>query len=476
MTMKIDLKTLKGLNVMNGLLREQNLALKVGLSEKDKRVFNSLANLSGLNGPGINPFLQTPITSFNPLLQNNSYAPLTLDWTILMYAYKTHGIIQTMIDMPVTDALRGGIIIKSDGRASEDEIALLQDTLEEKGVLDVIMEARNWTRLFGGGALIVATDRPMNEPLDLKHLARTKMIELYACNRWELASPWRTSATYNFYGKTLDASRVRTMCGKTPPYTLRWQLAGWGLSELERFYEDFNTYLRVKNVIYELLYEAKVDVWKFKDFATQMLSAEAEAKTNQRMAIMNSQKSYNSAILMDLEDEYEQKQLTFSGLADIYRESRIELASSSHIPMTKLFGLPSTGLSTNEDDLEKYNGTVESEVRQPMRRDIRFVLKLFSIALFGDDYNFDFDYKTLRVLGAKEEEEIKTSKNTRYQAWYQAGLISPEKYEELIKKDKLADVNLDFDKNPVSLEHVEELDSADLPEKETFGTREKPKA
>src|ERR1035437_2572113 len=310
--MKLDIKTVKGLTVLNNLLRDQNQAMRQNLElRKERTITNSLASLSGLMGNG-NPYSQTPLTSFGPMLQNNVYAPLTIDWNILQYAYKTHGVIQTMIDMPVLDALRGGITIRHDenSQLDEEDIAILQDTLEKKGVLDVVGMAATWTRLFGGGGIIMSTDAPSEEPLDLKALARDQQIEFYACNRWELAAPWRTSEKYTFYGKTLDASRVLTMCGKEAPYTLRWQLAGWGMSELERCLEDFNTYIRVKNVIYELLYEAKVDIWKFKDFASQMLSAEAEAQTNKRMQIMNSQKSYNSAVLMDLEDEFEQRTMT----------------------------------------------------------------------------------------------------------------------------------------------------------------------
>lgn len=472
--MKITPRTLQGMTVLNSLLKEQNIALKSNLDLRKETVKNSLSSISGLNGANGFALAQTPITSFNPMLQNNVYAPLTIDWTILMYAYKTHGIIQALCDMPVLDALRGGINIRSK-ELSEEEIGEMQDALEHKGLLDVIAEAQIWTRLFGGGGLIFSTDRPSDEPLDLKQVARDKEFELYACNRWELMAPWRTSARYNFYGKTVDASRVLTMCGKTAPYTLRWQLAGWGMSELERVIEDFNTYIRVKNVIYELLYEAKVDVYKFKDFATQMLSPEAEQKTNTRMQIMNAQKNYNSALLLDKEDEFDQRQVTFSGLAEIYRESRIELASSLRMPLTKLFGLSSSGttggLSSSHDDLENYNGMIESEIRRPLRPVIKKVLNVLSVALFGDTFDLDFEFKPLRVLGAKEEEEINTSKFNRWLNLFDRGLITDKELGEMLSKDKLIDSEIELtSQQGAEGERVQEIDAADLPERKTFGT------
>jgi phage-related protein (TIGR01555 family) len=467
--MKITAKSLKGLQVLNGILKEQNLQIRNNLELKERVIGNSLSSISGpgFGQAALNPYMQTPITSFNPLLQNNIYAPLTIDWTILIYAFKTHGIIQALCEMPVLDSIRGGIEISA-GEASADEVAEMQDIFDEKGVLDVIAEARIWTRLFGGGALIASTDQPLDQALDEKRLGKSKLIEFYACNRWELMAPWRTSKVYNFYGKNIDGSHVRTMIGKTAPYILRWQLAGWGMSELERFIEDFNTYIRVKNVIYELLYEAKVDIYKFKDFAAQILSAEAESKTNKRMQLMNQQKNYNSALLLDKEDEYDQKQITWSGLAEIYREARIELACAARMPMTKLFGLPSTSMASNEDDLEVYNNLVETEVRQPMRRDIKWALRLLSIALFGDDYNFDFEFKPLRTMSAKEEEEVKTSKFTRAMTLYQTGLIDEKALEDTLAKDNLIDDEMKL-QEPPEPEVEEGAQEADEPERTFAG-------
>lgn len=472
-TVKLDAKTMAGITVLNNLMREQNLQLKNNIAmRKELGITNSLASMSGLSGAGFAAG-QTPITSFNPMLQNNIYAPLTLDWTILMYAYKTHGMVQSLIDMPVLDALRGGINIRSK-QLSPDEIDALTDAYEKKGVQDVVASAMNWTRLFGGGAVIISTDKPMDQPLDIKHLAKDGQIEFYACNRWELMSQWRTAPRYNFYGKTIDASHVITLCGKEAPYTLRWQLSGWGMSELERGLEDFNTYIRVKNVIYELLYEAKVDVYKFKDFASQMLSAEAEAQTNRRMQIMNAQKNYNSAVLLDLEDDFAQRQITFAGLAEIYREARVEISASWRIPMRKLFGIASAGLSADssgDTDTENYNAMLESEIRERARPVIRKILDVLCVAMFGDTYDLDFEFKPLRMVSAKEEEEINRAKFDRLMGLYDRGLVDEVQLTDMLSKEKLLDSEIELQEPPEVDEDVTEKDGAAMPEKKVFGQK-----
>lgn len=55
--------------------------------------FSGLAGIFG--GP------QTAMASFNNLAYFSIYQPITINWTMLSFMYKTHGLLQTAIDMPV---------------------------------------------------------------------------------------------------------------------------------------------------------------------------------------------------------------------------------------------------------------------------------------------------------------------------------------------------------------------------------------
>lgn len=398
-------------------------------------------------------FLQSNLTSWNPILQNNIYAPLTINWTLLTYMYKTHGIIQTAIDMPVLDALRGGIELRSD-QLSVDELGDLEDYLEESGILDTIGEATIWKRLYGGGALIVNTNQDPGTPLTLKGLTK---IELYPCNRWELMATWKpneasvelnpwlqaaarqTDHVY-FYGERLHHSRILAMNGKAAPYIVRWQLQGWGMSEVERMVEDFNSYIKTKNVLYDLLEVAKTDIFRFEGFRNQLASAVATQKVRERVELMNEMRNFNNALVMDKLDEYEQKQITFSGLAEVMKENRIGIASALRMPLSKIFGLSATGFNSGEDDIENYNAMVESEVRQPLRKIIKNILNLVCMVKFGTEVDIAFDFKPLRVLSSLDEETIKTSKSARTLSLYDRALLDSKEVGEIMQKDKLVPV------------------------------------
>lgn len=416
--------------------------MKTKIAAINKEILNAKqAELkNSLNDLVASAFAQTNLTSFNPILQNNIYAPLTINYNMLMYMYKTHGIIQTAIDMPVLDALRGGLELHSD-ELGQDDLKDMEDLIENLRILDVIGESRVWTRLFGGGALIVNTLSDPDKPLTEDDLRKGK-IELYAASRWELGSEHRVADRYLFYSRLIDKSRVLTMSGKAAPFTIRWQLQGWGMSEVERMVEDFNAYIRNRNVIYELLNEAKIDVFQFENFNSNLASAVGTQLVHKRVELMNQTKNFMNAVVMDAKDVYEQKQLAFSGLAEMMKENRTAMASSLRIPMTKLFGISASGMNAGEDDIENYNAMVESEVRQPMRPIIRKVLELFSVVLYGQKFDIGFKFKPLRVMGGLDEQSIKTQKHAIYMGLYNAGVIDSKELGEMEQKDGLVPIEI----------------------------------
>ena len=379
---------------------------------------------------------QSSLGSFHNLAYFNIYAPLTVNWTQLTYMYKTHGIIQTAIDMPVLDALRGGVDLHSD-EISADNLKDLQDLIEKTGTLRTLAEVATWVRLYGGGALVINAKQDPHEPLEM---AGIKKLELYAANRWELVSTHKDAEYFEFYGKVLHSSRVLTMNGKAAPYLVRSTLQGWGMSEIEKMIEPFNAYLRINDVIYELLREAKVDVYKFKNMIGQLASDAGTNALLNRTQIMNQIKNYQNAVVLDADDDFEQKQITFAGLAEMKKQNQVDVASALRIPMTKLFGLSAAGFNSGEDDIENYNAMIESEVREPLRPLIRSVIELRCLELFGETFDIAFSFKPLRVLSSVDEETVNTQKNARYLSLYDKGLLTGQEVMQLEQQEKLVSI------------------------------------
>jgi phage-related protein (TIGR01555 family) len=419
------------------LLNAQGAALRAEQSNKSLQFLNGMSDLVAAE-----QFRQENITSIAPLVNNNIYAQLTLQYNTLMYMYSTHGVIQTAIDEPVMDAHRDEIGLTCKDGLSYRNLEELEQWLEENEVWEPFRDTQIWGRTFGGGAMVINVAGDPSKPMNLKDIERGRFA-LYAAARWELGSTWRHSDTYNFYGMNFDKSRVLTFIGKRMPWIIERQLSGWGASLIARMAEDFNMFLKTRNVLYEILNDAKIDVYRLDGYTNNLATQQGTADVDRRIAMTNSLKSFHSALILDKLDEFEQKQLSFAGIADVMRENRIGLCSATRMPFSKIFGTTAggTGLANSgQDDLENYNAMVTSEVRKPARPLLKQILRLGGLALFGKEYHIDFEYPPLRIMGAKEEEEVKTSAQNRIISALEAGLIDEKGAADWMRHEKLIPV------------------------------------
>jgi phage-related protein (TIGR01555 family) len=372
------------------------------------------------------------LSNMETLFLNNRYAPLTINRNLLSFLYSEHGIVQTAIDQPVEDALRGGIEITSQ-ELDADDIKELQSDIKNVGSIDRLKEAEIWKRLFGGGGLIINMDVDPTQPF--KH-EPTKNLEFYAVDRWELTNP-RGSEAYIFYGSKIHHTRVIELVGKAAPSFLKPQLQGWGMSEMERMVRDINAYFKNTNVIFELLDEAKIDVFKVKNFNNSLTTAQGTSRIQRRIDLVNQVKNYQKALVMDTNDEYEQKTMTFSGLAEMLKEVRIGIAASLRMPMTKIFGLSASGFNSGEDDIENYNAMIESEIRSKLEQPVRMIVGLHCFKLWGYAPQFDVKFKPLRIMSEKDEEDINRSRQERVLGLYDRGLLDSEESGSALSQYKL---------------------------------------
>jgi phage-related protein (TIGR01555 family) len=422
-------------------LRGENLVLEAEDKKHRLQFLNSMSSLVGASA-----FRQDNITSIAPLITANQFQVLTLQYPTLMYMYSTHGIIQTAVDEPVQDAYRDAPILECDDGLSPRNLEELEQWAEENVIREPFMDASGWARLFGGSALVLNLAGDPSKPFDMDADGSRREIErgrfaLYPATRWELGGTWRYSDAYNFYGVHFDASRVKTLIGKRMPWILERQLSGWGASIIARMAEDFNVYLRGRNALYETLQEFKVDVYKMKGYNDQLITAEGTAQVDKRIAYSNQLKGFNNALILDAEDDYIIRAATFSGLADVMRENRMGLVACTRIPASKLFGEKVAGLGDGKgDDLENYYNMVKAEVREPNRPVHQWLYQLGALALFGGKYHIKLKYPPLRETSAKEDEEVKSSKQTRLLGQLEAGLIDEVEGAAWSKQEKLCPV------------------------------------
>lgn len=443
----------------DGEVISNNLAQALGLWG-----FNGGGGGIGIGG-GINPFgfpgnqgapfteqLSNPATIFKSL----RWYLVSNDRQFLCEAFAELGLVQTIVCVPVDDALRGGIEIKS-SQLDEDDVAELKLSVDRDDDLTTAGWAAKWTRLFGGGGILILTDQDPMEPLDVPAINKDTPLNFREFDMWEMF--WDKQNTegydptiqqqdfeyYDYYDEKVHKSRVMRMRGLKAPSFIRPRIRGWGLSVMEVLVRSINQYLKATDLAFQVLDEFKIDVFKIKNLVNSLSSPIGMQKIQQRVQLANLQKNYQNALTMDSEDDWDHKQLSFAGIGEVMQQIRMQVASDMRMPMLKLFGTPSQGLnSSDEDSLEVYNAMVESEVRNKLKYDILRMLEIKCQKLFGmvpEDLSIEF--KPLRVMSSEQEQTVKTQKFTRALQAQAAGLITAEEFRDTANKGQLFDITLD---------------------------------
>ena len=418
-------------------------------NDKGRFFTNGLESLVS-NFMGSNPWAPQ-INKTTTIDLNLRMQPLTFERPTLNFLYMEYGIIRTAIDMPVDDALRGGVKFSSN-QISADQVKELQDFMFENGVYDIIKTTTKWGRLFGGAGIIINNGQDFSKPLDLEKMGKDDPLEFYDADRWELQMPnkedkrpdsfgYYPGDVFYYYGKAIHRSRVATLKGDSAPSLIRRMFMGWGLSEVEKMVRDLNQYIKALNVIFELLDEAKIDVYKLEGYKSSLIRPSGEAKTRKAIGLTNSLKSHINALVLDKNDEWDQKQLSFSGLAEMVSQIRIGMASTVRIPVTKLFGISASGFNSGEDDIANYNSMIESDIRSRIKYPILLLAKVVCKKLFGMIPDLSFEYFPLPIMNQNEEEDMKSKKQMRILNNYDRGLTTAKETMEAQRSEGLLSID-----------------------------------
>lgn len=387
----------------------------------DNTVNNGLGSALGLPAAPNNQ-----LTSGGVIAYNITPMYFTYDWMLLTNAYKSIGFIQTAINQIIDDAFRNDGLIINTKTLDTNELEQLKQALEDNGDIEAIKDAIRWGQLYGGGTVMAVTDQDPTLPLDKKQL-KGKRLKFLASDRWHCTtsgvninvakqftyttSPAEDGTTI----MTFDASRVGLFTGLKCPDHIRLIMQGWGLSIFEAIISPLTQYLKSMAVALELLDEAKIDVIKILDLASTLMTPDGEDIIRRRLALVTENKNYKSSIAMDAQDDYQQKQISFSGLPEMIEKIQYLICSALKRPYSKVFGKGSSGFSSGEDDLENYNTIVDSEIRTPATALIKWVVDLRCCQLFGRELpDFRPDWKPLRTMSEKDEADIKSKKLADY--------------------------------------------------------------
>jgi uncharacterized protein len=428
-----------------------------------------LNNLNGLGPYGLETLQNGPaISDINTVFGNLRWYLISNLRQVLSQMYVEYGVIKTIVDVPVDDAFRKGIKVISK-QLSEQQVQELHVAIDQDNDIGVYAQATKWNRLFGGAGVITLTGQDWEIPLDINAIEKDALIGFRAADMWELYGDRQNlengegnledvhSEFYSYYGRKIHKSRIHMMKGLEAPSFVRPRLRGWGFSIVETLLRSINQYLKTSDLTFEVLDEFKVDYYKFKGLVNTLLSPNGFQTVQQRIRNTNAQKNFNNAVVMDSEDDFQQKQISFQGIAETMTQIRMQVACDLRMPMTKIFGISSAGFSSGEDDIENYNAMVEGEVRAKAKRGLINMIEIRCKQLFDfvpDDITIEFE--SLRILSSEQEENVKNQKFSRLLQTVNAGLMSVKEFKDACNKENLLGIQIDTTMEKLELQEADQ--------------------
>lgn len=320
-------------------------------------------------------------------------------WGEMDAAYQSNWLARQIVDVPAEDMTREWRTIKS---KYADEIRIVEDQLM---LPNHVLEALCWSRLYGGGGILMLTGQDLTKPLNVSKIRKSSLERIIVFDRFDmnalninqtnvLASNYLQPEFYslsNANGQQIHWSHFARFGGARIPRRLMAQTQGWGDSELRKCLADLRDTVSAKDGIAELMQEANVDVIKREGLAQEIATDQEEAITN-RYALFGQMKSVVKLALLDGEETYDRKTLQLSGVADVLKVFMTWISGAADIPVTRLFGQSAQGMNaTGEGDLKNYYNSIRAKQLSqvdPGLRTLDEVLVRSALGFWPDDFNY----------------------------------------------------------------------------------------
>jgi len=284
-------------------------------------------------------------------------------------AYRS-SVFKKAVDIPPGDMVREWRSYKG---VDEDQITLIEAEETRLGLRQKLREAMIMARKDGNAVILLGTGGNAAGRLTPELVQQGGLKYITVLSKDDIAprmrdrdpySPTFNEASYwtlkNTAQTQIHPSRVIKFTNNPIREQFTWD--GWGGESLFAVMQRAITNNdQIAGAIAALVDEAKVDVIKLKNLMANLTTSEGENLLVRRFAAVNTLKSIVSAMVIDGDDEYDQKTQTFTGLTDIQNIAMVIVAGLADIPVTRMWGRSAAGMNaTGEGDLRNYYDNIRA--------------------------------------------------------------------------------------------------------------------
>jgi uncharacterized protein len=347
-------------------------------------------------------------------------------------------------------------------------------------------EVLEWASLLGDAMVVAITsyndgDTPENylaSPLDLDKESIDRFIVLdktaYDVSKANLVTDINSpsfnmpeSYDIKLGNHTVHHTRVcRIKVGKQA-YLSRLSRGRYGSSDIQSVKGAIFSYLAVIANISDIVEESKSDVLSVEGFMRGIMAGREDDYEELARAML-SIRSSTGFILKDTTSTWEQKELTFTGLVDILKAFRDDLAGGFEMPLTRLFGQSASGFASGEEDNTNYYERIAARQEARLRPLDEFFDKFLLNEIGSEHSRLDFNYPSIRVVSDTEQSTILATTVTALSTALTDGVINEVQYAQELKNRELISSISDADIEKLE-EIISEPTTTDNPPTENAG-------
>lgn len=366
----------------------------------------------------------------NPKLAAHAYT-LSYSPQYLETIYRASTWFGKIINIPADDAVKEW----RDWQADKEQIQTIEAEEARLAVRVAVREAIIKSRLYGGSVIMpLGLPGAPASPLNMDRVGKGSLTSFVVLGREDIApvgiirnplSPWYNKPEYwrlasDLTMMQIHPSRIILVPGRCPtPNNI------WGDSEWQHMSDSVGPADMAAAILAGLMQESKVDVMRLPDFMAGFATAGYEELLMRRYAAANVLKSVSNMVLMDKDEEWEQKTVSFAGLPEVTLTLLTIMCGAADIPVTRLLGTSAKGLNaTGEGDDNNYKDTVKAKQELEITPVITPLDEMLIRSAFGSrPDNIWYKWAPLKQMTEEERAKIDKTKAETTQIYANSGLF-----------------------------------------------------
>jgi phage-related protein (TIGR01555 family) len=347
-----------------------------------------------------------------------------------------------VVDIPIDDAMRGGVIIEHDDPSVVDAV---EKKMSEMKLHKKIDSMTKWSRVFGSSIMVVvAGDDDIKEPpkLGMNDLSNFAVLDRFEVSGMNLDINPLSKDYLCHQGYLVSKSgevhpdRVFKMDGVDTTNWTRQKLNGWGLSIFESGFDAIQMSQSSTELINNLLFVSNVDYYKVKGL-NEALSDGNDKLVQARIEVAQNMKSILNGVALDADDDYINVAKSFGGLNEINMGMLSLVAAAFSISATRLLEKSPDGMNaTGEGDRKNYYDMVKSIQETDIRDAYEWALKFISYDLFGEDKNLTVTFPPLFQMSEAQRADLAFKNAQTDQINMNNGTVSPLECRRRLAEDE----------------------------------------